>query len=415
MTAPALGSPRLNAALQDALDETPGAGVHEDVMVLNMGPSHPAMHGTVRMVLTLDGETVIKCDPEIGYLHRGFEKQCENATWTQVFPYTDRLNYCSPLLNNFGYALAVERLLGITATDRCNYIRTILGEIARLADHFTCLGAGALELGAMSAFLYAVEARDFLWDLIEEVTGARLTVSFARIGGLKDDLTPDFEARWKATEPRLWDVIRKLDQLSTKNRVFMDRMMNTGVIGREEAISLGFTGPVLRSTGATYDVRKDSPYFAYDRVEFDVPVGSTGDNYDRYLVRFHEVQQSIRIINQCLRDLPAGPISVDAPHIVLPPKEQVYNSIEGMINHFKLIFEGIQVPAGEVYSYTEAANGELGFYIVSNGTGKPWKLRVRPPCFYLMGGIDRMIEGGMVSDIIPTFDTINMIGGEIDR
>lgn len=405
----------MNRAIADALAEAPERGVHEDVMVLNMGPSHPAMHGTVRMVLTLDGETVIKCDPEIGYLHRGFEKQCENATWSQVFPYTDRLNYCSPLLNNFGYALAVEKLLGIKATERCDYIRTILGEMARLADHFTCLGAGALELGAMSAFLYAVEARDHIWDLVEEVTGARLTVSFARIGGLKEDLPANFAERWEATEPRLWDVIRKLDQLSTKNRIFMDRMMNTGVISGDEAVSLGFTGPVLRSTGVAYDIRKDSPYFAYDRVDFEVPVGTNGDNYDRYLVRLEEMKQSISIIRQCLKGLPGGPVNVDAPHVMLPPKESVYNSIEGMINHFKLIFEGIQVPAGEVYSYTEAANGELGFYIVSNGTGKPYKLRVRPPCFYFMGGIDRMIEGGMLSDIIPTFDTINMIGGEVDR
>ena len=405
----------MNRAIADALAAAPERGVQEDVMVLNMGPSHPAMHGTVRMVLTLDGETVIKCDPEIGYLHRGFEKQCENATWSQVFPYTDRLNYCSPLLNNFGYALAVEKMLGIRATDRCNYIRTILGEMARLADHFTCLGAGALELGAMSAFLYAVEARDHIWDLVEEVTGARLTVSFARIGGLKEDLPANFAERWEATEPRLWDVIKKLDQLSTKNRIFMDRMMNTGAIGADEAVSLGFTGPVLRSTGVAYDIRKDSPYFAYDRVDFEVPVGTNGDNYDRYLVRLEEMKQSISIIRQCLKGLPGGPLNVDDPHIMLPPKESVYNSIEGMINHFKLIFEGIQVPAGEVYSYTEAANGELGFYIVSNGTGKPYKLRVRPPCFYFMGGIDRMIEGGMLSDIIPTFDTINMIGGEVDR
>jgi len=405
----------MNRAIADALAAAPERGVQEDVMVLNMGPSHPAMHGTVRMVLTLDGETVIKCDPEIGYLHRGFEKQCENATWSQVFPYTDRLNYCSPLLNNFGYALAVEKMLGIKATDRCNYIRTILGEMARLADHFTSLGAGALELGAMSAFLYAVEARDHIWDLVEEVTGARLTVSFARIGGLKEDLPANFAERWEATEPRLWDVIKKLDQLSTKNRIFMDRMMNTGVIGADEAVSLGFTGPVLRSTGVAYDIRKDSPYFAYDRVDFEVPVGTNGDNFDRYLVRLEEMKQSISIIRQCLKGLPGGPLNVDDPHIMLPPKESVYNSIEGMINHFKLIFEGIQVPAGEVYSYTEAANGELGFYIVSNGTGKPYKLRVRPPCFYFMGGIDRMIEGGMLSDIIPTFDTINMIGGEVDR
>jgi len=402
---------RSSAAIEAA--ETVISG--EEMMVLNMGPSHPAMHGTVRMVLTLDGETVVKNDAEIGYLHRGFDKQCEYATWTQVFPYTDRLNYVSPLLNNFGYALAVEKLLGIKATDRCNYIRTIMGEVSRLSDHLTSISAGALELGAMSAFLYGIESRDLLWDLVEEVTGARLTVSYARIGGLKHDLTDDFGERWAAIEPHLYATLGVLDRLMTKNRVFMDRMQGTGVISAKDAVSYGFTGPCLRSTGVAYDVRKDHPYFAYDRVDFDVPVGTHGDNFDRYLVRLQESYQSIRIIRQCLRDIPAGPINVDDPRVTLPEKEVVYNSIEGMINHFKHIFEGIQVPAGEVYSYTEAGNGELGFYIVSNGTGRPWRLRVRPPCFYMMSGIDRLTEGGMVADIIPTFDTINMIGGEIDR
>lgn len=387
----------------------------EDLMVLNMGPSHPAMHGTVRMVLTLAGETIVKCDPEIGYLHRGFEKQCENATWTQVFPYTDRLNYVSPLLNNFGYAHAVEKLLGVEIPDRAKYIRTIMGEVSRLSDHLTSIGAGALELNAMTAFLYAIQARDLLWDLHEEVTGARLTVTYARIGGLKDDLPAEFANRWAAVEPRILETLDVLNQLMTRNRVFMDRMQGTGIISAEDAIDFGFSGPCLRATGVGMDVRKDHPYFAYDRVDFDVPVGSRGDNYDRYLVRYYEAFESIRIIRQCLRDLPGGPISVDSPLITLPEKEIVYNSIEGMINHFKLIFEGIQVPPGETYSYTEAGNGELGFYIVSDGTGKPYKLRVRPPCFYLMGGIDRMIEGAMLADIIPTFDTINMIGGEVDR
>jgi NADH-quinone oxidoreductase subunit D len=401
--------------LDQRLQPDPNASANEEVMVLNMGPSHPAMHGTVRMVLTLDGETVVKCDPEIGYLHRGFEKMCENVTWTQVFPYTDRLNYVSPLLNNFGFALAAEKLLEIKTTERCDYIRTIMGEISRICDHLTSIGAGALELGAMSAFLYAIEGRDVLWDLVEEVTGARLTVSYARIGGLKDDLTEDFAERWADILPRVEHIVRILDQLATKNRVFMDRMQGTGAISAADAVNYGFTGPSLRSTGLARDIRRDHPYFAYDRVDFDVVVGTTGDNYDRYLVRIGEIGQSIRIINQCIREIPDGPINVDAPHVVLPPKHDVYNSIEGMINHFKIVFEGIQVPAGEVYSYTEAANGELGFYVVSNGTGRPLRVRVRPPCFYLMGGIDRLIEGGMVSDIIPTFDTINMIGGEIDR
>ncbi len=391
------------------------AGIHTAPMLLNMGPSHPAMHGTVRMVLTLDGETVIKCDAEIGYLHRGFEKECEHSTWTQVFPYTDRLNYVSPLLNNFGFALAVEKLLEIEATPRCNYIRTIMGEVARLSDHLTCMGAGSLELGGFSGFLYAIEARELVWDLIEEVTGARLTVSYGRIGGLKNDLTADFAERWKVVRERVLRIWEDINRLLTKNRIFLDRMEGTGVISQADAISYGLTGPMLRSTGVDYDIRKDKPYFAYGELDFDVPVGTRGDNYDRYLVRLEEIRQSIRIIDQALLKLPDGPVNCDDPRVVLPEKERVYNSIEGMINHFKLVFEGIQVPAGEIYSYTEGGNGELGYYIVSNGTGKPWKVSIRSPSFYNMCPISKFVEGGMVADIIPTFDTINMIGGEIDR
>jgi len=390
---------------------TPG----EDLMVLNMGPSHPAMHGTVRMILTLAGETVVKCDPEIGYLHRGFAKQCENATWTQVFPYTDRLNYVSPMLNNFGYAHAVEKLIGVEITDRCKYIRTLMGEVSRLSDHLTSIGAGALELNAMTAFLYAIQARDLLWDLHEEVSGARLTTSYARVGGLAADLPEEFEARWNAVEPRILETLDILNRLMTRNRVFMDRMQGTGVISQEDAIDFGFTGPCLRATGVGADIRKDHPYFAYDRVDFEVPVGSKGDNYDRYLVRYYECHESIKIIRQCLHDLPGGPVNVDSPHIILPEKELVYNSIEGMINHFKIIFENIQVPPGEVYSFTEEANSELGFYIVANGTGKPYKLGVHSPSLMIINNIHHLFEDNLLADIIPTFDTINMIGGECDK
>jgi NADH-quinone oxidoreductase subunit D len=367
------------------------------------------------MVLTIDGETVIKCDPEIGYLHRGFEKECENSTWTQCFPYTDRLNYVSPVLNNFGFSLAVEKLLEIEATPRCNYIRSIMGEVSRISDHLTCLGAGSLELGGFTGFLYAIEGRELIWDLHEAVTGARLTVSYGRVGGLKDDLPAEFAPMWKKTRERILEIHKDIHSLLTRNRIFLDRMQGTGAISPEDAISHGFVGPCLRSTGVDYDVRKDHPYFAYGDVDFDVPVGTTGDNYDRYLVRMEEVLQSIRIIDQCLARLPDGPVNCDDPRVVLPEKANVYNSIEGMINHFKLVFEGIQVPPGEVYSYTEAGNGELGFYIVSNGTGKPWKVKVRAPSFYMMSAAHKMIEGGMIADLIPTFDTINMIGGEIDR
>ena len=397
--------------LYDPIDQD----THSEPMILQMGPSHPATHGTVRFTLTLDGEKIIKCDTDVGYLHRGFEKECENATWTQVFPYTDRLNYVSPLLNNFGYALAVERLLEIEVPERCNWIRTLMGEISRLSDHLTCTGAAALELGAMSAFLYAIEARELVWDLIEEVTGARLTVSYGRVGGLKDDITEGFEERWKYTRERLFEIRETLGKLLTRNRIFMDRFQGTGVLNQKVAVSYGYTGPCLRSTGVAYDVRKDHPYFMYDQVDFDVIVGENGDNYDRYLVRMDEIVESIRIIDQCLEKMQPGPVNSDDPRVVLPEKQQVYNTIEGMISHFKIIFEGIQVPPGEVYSYTEAGNGELGFYIVSNGTGKPWKIHVRSPSLIMMGGIHKLIEGGLLADIIPTFDTINMIGGECDK
>ncbi len=397
--------------LYDPIDQD----VHTEPMMLQMGPSHPATHGTVRFTLTLEGEKIIKCETEVGYLHRGFEKECENSTWTQVFPYTDRLNYVSPLLNNFGYALAVERLLEIEVPDRCDWIRTIMGEISRLSDHLTCTGAAALELGAMSAFLYCIEGRELVWDLIEEVTGARLTVSYGRIGGLKDDLTDDFAERWAYTRERLFEIRHMIDQLLTRNRIFLDRFRGTGVLTPKMGVSYGYTGPCLRSTGVDYDVRKDHPYFKYDEVDFDVPVGEYGDNYDRYLVRMEEIVQSIRIIDQALEKMEPGPINSDDPRVMLPEKEKVYNTIEGMISHFKIIFEGIQVPPGEVYSYTEAGNGELGFYIVSNGTGKPWKIHVRSPSLIMMGGIHKLIEGGLLADIIPTFDTINMIGGECDK
>ncbi len=389
--------------------------IHAEPMMLQMGPSHPATHGTVRFTLTLDGETVIKCDTEVGYLHRGFEKEAENSTWTQVFPYTDRLNYVSPVLNNFGYALAVEKLLEIEVPERCNYVRTIMGEVSRLSDHLTCVGAGALELGAMSAFLYAIEGRELVWDLIEQVTGARLTVSYGRIGGVKDDLPEDFAENWKYVRGRLNEIHEMTHTLLTRNRIFMDRMEGTGVITPEVALQYGYTGICLRSTGVAYDVRKDHPYFAYDKVDFDVPVGSEGDNYDRYLLRMEEITQCIRIIDQCLEQMEPGPVMSDDPRVILPEKQKVYNTIESMIAHFKIIFEGIQVPAGEIYSYTEAGNGELGYYIVSNGTGKPWKIHVRAPSFIMMGGIHKLFEGGLLADIIPTFDTINMIGGECDR
>jgi len=387
----------------------------DEIMELQMGPSHPASHGTIKFNLKLDGERIVDCDVEVGFLHRGFEKMCEQGTWTQCFPYTDRLNYASPCINNVGFALAVERLLGIDTTERCKYVRLIMSEVARIADHLTCLGMASSEVGATTVAFYMLEAREFLYDLIEAVTGARLTVTWCRVGGMTHDLPADFNDRMKASFTRLDQVLTDCDKLLSRNRVFIDRIAGVGKLPKEEAISYGLTGPLLRATGVSYDVRKAHPYLVYDRMEFEVPVGDRGDNYDRFNVRFQEMYQSKRIIEQALAALPEGPVTITDPKVVLPEKEKVYNSIEGLMNHFKLIMEGIHVPAGEVYQAVEGANGELGFYIVSDGSGRPYRVRVRPPCFLGMGALNKMLIGRMIPDIITTFGMINMIGGECDR
>jgi NADH-quinone oxidoreductase subunit D len=387
----------------------------DEIMELQMGPSHPASHGTIKFNLKLDGERIVDCDVEVGFLHRGFEKMCEQGTWTQCFPYTDRLNYASPCINNVGFALAVERLLGIDTTERCKYVRLIMSEVARIADHLTCLGMASSEVGATTVAFYMLEAREFLYDLIEAVTGARLTVTWCRVGGMTHDLPADFNDRMKASFARLDEVLSDCDKLLSRNRVFIDRMANVGKLSKEEAISYGLSGPLLRAAGVSYDVRKAHPYLVYDRMQFEVPVGDRGDNYDRFNVRFQEMYQSKRIIEQALTALPEGPVTITDPKVVLPEKEKVYNSIEGLMNHFKLIMEGIHVPAGEVYQAVEGANGELGFYIVSDGSGRPYRVRVRPPCFLGMGALNKMLIGRMIPDIITTFGMINMIGGECDR
>ena len=384
-------------------------------ITVNMGPSHPAMHGTIRLLVTLVGEKVVRCDTQIGYLHRAFEKMSEANKWQAIFPYTDRLNYVSPLMNNVGYAQAVEKLIGIDIPERTKYIRVLLCELSRIADHLTCIAAASMELGAFTVFLYCMEGRDLIWDRIEELTGARVTPAYIRIGGLARDLPEGFLDRTLSILPKIEKVIGEIDSLLTENPIFIDRTRNTGVISQTDAVEIGFTGPCLRSTGIKHDLRKKSPYLIYDRLDFDVPVGSNGDNYDRYMVRMEEMRQSIRIIRQVVRDIPGGKINIDDTMYILPQKDAVYNTIEGVVNHFKLIIDGIQVPAGEVYGATEAANGELGFYLVSDGGGKPLKCRVRSPSFALMQGLERMVVGGNLADIIPTFGSINMIGGECDR
>jgi NADH-quinone oxidoreductase subunit D len=385
-------------------------------MHLNMGPSHPAMHGTVRIVLDLSGETILKADVQVGYLHRGFEKMCERGTWAQVFPYVDRLNYVSPMLNNVGYALAVEKLCGLVVPDRCQWYRMILGELARISDHLTCDGAMAMELGAFTPFLWFVKAREMVWDILEEETGARLTHSFGRVGGMANSPTQDFKAMCRAALPKIVGLVEEGEKMLLKNRIFLDRLENVGTMKGADAVALGWTGPCLRATGVAYDVRKAHPYLKYDEVDFDVPVGTKGDTLDRFLVRLGEIRQARRIIEQSLeRMADEGPVNCDDPRFVLPDKHDVYTTIEATIQHFKLIMEGAKIPKGEIYSYTEAGNGELGYYLVSDGSGTPYRVRIRPPCFQITGGLSRLLEGRMLSDIVPTFGSLNMIGGECDH
>ena len=385
-------------------------------MEVNLGPSHPAMHGTVRIRVSLDGEIIVKSETNIGYLHRGFEKDCESVHWAQCMPYTDRLNYVSPLINNFGFATAVEKLLEVEIPERTKYIRVIVAEISRICDHFTCCAAMAMEVGGFTPFLYMIEGREFLWDIIEELTGARVTVNYARVGGVANDLTSTFKKNCIQALDKAFKFLDDTNRMLTNNRIFIDRMNGVGKITSEQAISYGITGPFLRSTGVAHDIRKIHPYDVYDRMDFDIPVGNNGDCYDRWLVRIEECRQSRRIIKQALKQIPKGPYLLKDPRFVLPPKNEVYTKIEGLMNHFKLIIEGAQVPEGEVYSFSEGANGELGFFIVSDGSGKPYKCRVRSPCFVIMQTLDDiLLPGASVADIIPIFGSINMISGECDR
>jgi NADH-quinone oxidoreductase subunit D len=384
-------------------------------MKVNVGPSHPAMHGTVRVVVGLEGEIVKQADVQVGFLHRGFEKECESSTWTQVFPYTDRLNYASPLLNEIGFALAVEKLLDVDVTPRAKVLRVILGELSRIMDHLVCNAAMCMELGAFTPFLYLVKTRDYVYLLLEKVTGQRVMHSFMRVGGMRFDVPEGFEQDVRELFPKVMQCVEDVEALVMKNRIFLDRTVEVGTMTPEDAMSYGWTGPVLRSTGVDYDIRKAEPYLVYGDVDFDVPVGTNGDNFDRFQCRFAEIRQSLRIVDQALQMLEPGPVNLDLPEVQLPDKEEVYTTIEGTIRHFMIVMNGPQVPAGEVYSASEAANGELGFYLVSTGGGGPYKCRVRPPAFANTAALGEMIEGGFLADIVPSFGSINMIGGECDR
>jgi NADH-quinone oxidoreductase subunit D len=388
---------------------TPGS------VIVNIGPSHPATHGTIQIVAELSGERVIRTDVHCGYLHRGFEKECESHTWHNLIPYVDRLNYCSALINDFAYCEAVEKLMGIEITPRCRYLRTLLAEYSRIADHLTCIAAALMELGAMTAFLYLVTIRDYIYEHLADLTGARVTYTYGRIGGLAHDLPEGWLARLGEILDQMDTFTGRVHGLVDRNRIFIDRMRDIGVLSTAEAVNWGFTGPILRSTGAPRDLRKDTPYLAYAELDFEVPVGIKGDNYDRYYVRMREIDESAHMIRQLMEMLPAGPICVDDRRCTFPDKRLVYTEIESLINHFKLVMEGPEVPPGEVYSAHEGANGELGFFLVSVGGGVPWKVHCRAPSFVHMGGAHRMLDGYQLADVVPTFGSINMIGGECDR
>jgi NADH-quinone oxidoreductase subunit C/D len=399
----------------DWVREAPDEGDQFETQILNIGPSHPATHGTLRTVVRLDGELITRAECEIGYLHRCFEKMSETHGWQQVIPYTDRLNYCSSMMNGVGYALAVENMLGIEAPPRAQVVRVILSELSRIMDHCVCLGANLVDLGALTNFWYYFQPREEIYGLLEACSGGRLTVSYARIGGLSHDVPEDFSDRVRFLLEYIPKYLDDVDKLVTLNRIFRDRTEDVGTISAEEAVAWGWTGPCLRASGVPYDVRKTHPYLGYEQYEFDVPVASTGDTYARYLVRMEEMRQSLRIIEQAIADLPDGPVITDDHHAALPPKQQVYSEMESLIWHFKQVFEGIKVPAGDSYHFTEAANGELGYYIVSDGSGKPYRIKVRPPCFAIFQAFPHMLVGHMVPDSIAIMGSLNIIAGELDR
>jgi NADH-quinone oxidoreductase subunit C/D len=382
---------------------------------LNLGPAHPASHGTIRTFVALKDEKIVSAVSEIGYLHRGFEKSCENHKYNQIIPYTDRLNYCSAILNNIAFADAVEKMLDIEIPDRAKFIRVIIGELSRIIDHLVCLAAALVDMGALTNYWYLYNPRETVYDLLSKLIGARLTNAYMRIGGVKWDLYDGFE---NDLDTCLKDILKGVDdslKLIAHNKIFLDRSQKVGIIGKEDALSYGISGPNLRASGVAYDLRVAKPYYYYDSFDFEIPVGSVGDVYDRLMVRFEEIYQSISIIKQAMKRLPGGDIAVDDKRVFLPKKDDVYNNIEGLMNQFKLIFEGVKVPKKESYSAIEATNGELGFYIASDGSGIPYKVKVRPPCFYSMSALPHIIEDHLVADAVITLSSLNIIAGELDR
>lgn len=385
-------------------------------LTISLGPQHPATHGVLRLVLELDGETVVKCTPYVGYLHRGIEKLSEYKTYLQIIPITDRLDYISSLSNNIGYCVAVEKLFAIEVPERAHFIRTIAAEMTRIVSHLLWLATHALDLGAMTVFLYAFREREWIIDLFEKLCGARLTVSYARIGGVRNDVPEGWlEDLYNFTE-EFPKRIEEYETLIDQNRIWFKRTKGIGVISAEEAINWGLSGPTLRGSGVPYDIRKFMPYAAYNKIEWEVPIGKNGDVYDRYRCRMEELRQSNRIIRQCIEKIPDGPVMADAPKFTLPPKDKVLSDIEHLIHQFVLITKGpMTAPIGEIYSAIEAPKGELGFYIVSDGTGKPYRMKIRAPSFVHASVLPRLCIGHLVADVIANIGTIDIVLGECDR
>lgn len=384
-------------------------------LVLNMGPSHPATHGVLRLVLELDGEIITKADPDVGFLHRGDEKIAENMHYNQFVPYTDRLDYLAPLANNVAYALAVEKLMGWELPERGKAIRVICCEMARLSSHLLGVGVFAMDVGAMSVFLYTFTEREKIYNLSEQLTGARFTTSYTRIGGQTRDMNEAFISGLKKFIKELPAVIDEMDALLSKNAIFLGRTQGIGIISKEDAIAYGITGPNLRASGVDFDMRKAHPYLDYEKYDFDVPIATTGDSYDRYLVRMEEMRQSIRILNQVLSDLPGGPINVGDPKNSLPKKERVLMKMEELIHHFIVATQGIDAPVGEVYFGAENPKGELGFYICSKGGGVPYRMKIRSPSFVNLSILSKMLPGHMLSDVPAILGSLDFVMGECDR
>ena len=399
------------------VDLAPGQepDIGSERMLINIGPQHPATHGVLRLVLELDGETVIRCVPHIGYLHCGFEKIGEYRQYNQIIPWTDREDYLNSMGNNIAYALSAERLFGIEITPRCTVLRVIAMELSRIISHLVWLGTTAIDMGAFTPFLWTFQERETVYNLWESWVGARLTTSASRIGGMAADLPSGWIDGLKGFLRSLPKTLDETDRMLTRNGIWVGRTVGIGVMTASESINYGLSGPLLRASGVAYDVRKDVPYLDYETYDWDIAVGTRGDVYDRYLVRMEEMRQSVRIIEQAINRLPDGPLNVDDPRVILPPKHKATSEMESMIHHFKLVMEGPRPPIGECYVATESPKGEKGYYLVSDGTSKPVRWRIRPPAFVNLSAISKMAEGHLLSDVIAINASIDIVMGEIDR